>query len=125
MKYTKNSTTKATRVKNHQLKKQLVLFILTVVVLFISCAFFGNILTSAHDKSENNTKDDCYTSVAIQYGDTLWSIAETYMPEDYTSVQDYVKHLKKLNNLKSDDLQAGTYLIVTYNRNQKTASSMP
>ncbi len=111
--------------KKKQLRKQFVLFILTVIVLFISCAFFGNILTSAHDKNEVNTKNDCYTSIAIQYGDTLWSIAETYMPEDYSSVQDYIKHLKKINNLKSDDLQAGKYLIVTCEHNFESAKSTP
>ncbi len=125
MNNTANRIKNTASIKQQKLRKQLALFILTVVVLFISCAFFGNILTSAKDKNDNSLKEDCYTSIAIQHGDTLWSIAETYMPEDYSSVQDYVKHLKKINNLKSDDLQAGKYLIVTYEHNFKSAKSTP
>lgn len=125
MNYCKKATSKAAFIKKQQLKKQLILFIVTVMILFVSCAFFGNILTSAQDKSDKYTSNDCYKSIAIQYGDTLWSIAEQYMSDDYSSVQDYVKHLKKINDLKSDELEAGKYLIVTYEHNLESAKSTP
>lgn len=43
-----------------------------------------------------------YTSIRIEPGDTF--------------VNDYVKVLRKMNSLQSDDIQAGYYLIVSYEK---------
>lgn len=57
-----------------------------------------------------------YTSIRVEPGDTLWDIAAKTMPSEYTSVNDYVKVLRKMNSLQSDDIQAGYYLIVSYEK---------
>ena len=56
-----------------------------------------------------------YKSIEIQPGDTLWDIAESTMTSEYDSVQEYVQVLKEMNNLDSDDIQAGQYLMIAYN----------
>ena len=37
------------------------------------------------------------------------------MTSEYDSVQEYVQVLKDMNNLESDDIQAGQYLMIAYN----------
>ncbi len=49
----RNYRSKSKKIKKNQLKRQLCLFIMTVVILFISCAYFGNILSSAQDRNNN------------------------------------------------------------------------
>ena len=41
--------------------------------------------------------------------------AESTMTSEYDSVQEYVQVLKEMNNLDSDDIQAGQYLMIAYN----------
>lgn len=55
-----------------------------------------------------------YTSIEIQSGDSLWSIASEYMTEEYGSVQEYMKEIKSLNGLRSDEIHAGKFLVVPY-----------
>ena len=78
--------------------------------------FFGTILSSAHEKNNpEETVYKYYTSIRIEYGDTLWDIAKETMTDEYNSTAEYVEVLKKMNSLDSDDIQAGQYLIVAYN----------
>ena len=47
-----------------------------------------------------------YRSVDVVYGDTLWTIAQTYMPEDM-DIRESVFQLCKLNDIQADQLYAG------------------
>ena len=96
---------------NNKIKKQLLICLVSVFTITAGCAVFGNMRLSAHD---NNINDNTvYTSITIKSGDTLWSIAEEYLPDDMTSVPEYINKIKKLNGLKSDNIQSGMNLIVS------------
>ncbi len=55
-----------------------------------------------------------YTSIEVSVGDSLWSIAEEYMDAGNQSVYDYIDEIKAINGLKSDQIRAGEYLMVSY-----------
>jgi LysM repeat protein len=55
-----------------------------------------------------------YTSVQIEPGDSLWSIANQYAAQTELSINDYIKEVKALNNLSSDKITAGQKLMVFY-----------
>ena len=55
-----------------------------------------------------------YTSISIQPGDSLWSIACRYSDGHYSSIQEYIDELKSINNLTSDTIHAYEYLLVPY-----------
>ena len=55
-----------------------------------------------------------YTSILIREGDTLWSIARTYMDLHYSSEEDYIRELCRINRLSDEELRAGMYLIIPY-----------
>ena len=109
---------KAQTIKKNErhIRSMLVLFIATVFIVFATCALFGNLLISAHEKrSEEPVNFKYYKSIEIQPGDTLWDIAEEYITEDYRSVSEYVMVLKEMNSLSTDDIQAGQNLMIAYN----------
>jgi hypothetical protein len=55
-----------------------------------------------------------YTSIEIQQGDSLWSIADKYCNNSGMTVTEYVKELKNMNGLKEDIIHSGHYLTVMY-----------
>ncbi len=56
-----------------------------------------------------------YKSIEITKGDALWSIANDYFdPIHYKSTLEYVKEVKKMNNMTSDDIITGSYIIIPY-----------
>lgn len=87
--------------------------LLFLAVLTIICGVSAsNYFSSDSDFEENSCK--YYTSVEIEAGDSLWSIASEYMTEEYENVQDYVDEIKSLNRLANDKIHAGKYLVIPY-----------
>ena len=64
------------------------------------------------ETDSRNGKEFDY-NLPIHENDTLWSIAEQYKPESY-SVDRYIKELKELNHLQSDQIYTGNKLIIIY-----------
>ena len=54
-----------------------------------------------------------YTEVRVERGDTLWSIADRFMTEEYISRKAYVHEVQKINNLGCE-LQYGQRILVPY-----------
>jgi LysM repeat protein len=54
------------------------------------------------------------TSVKIEKGDSLWSIAEEYFTDDYADINTYIKEIKRSNGLTSDIIHEDCYIIVPY-----------
>ena len=77
--------------------------------LFVVCIMI--IMTTAFNFAFGlNTADSLtmtkYRSVDVVYGDTLWTIAQTYMPEDM-DIRESVFQLCKLNDIRADQLYTG------------------
>lgn len=77
-----------------------VFVVLTIVILTTAINFALGFNTAA-----SLTKTD-YMDVQIVSGDTLWSIAENYMP-DHMDTREAVYNLCKVNNISASDLYAG------------------
>lgn len=79
-------------------------FIRSVIVLLI----FIFIISILFAKSTLSYKQVEYVSVYVDYGDTLWKIAETQKEiNDYykkRDIRDIISDIKKVNNLNSSDL---------------------
>lgn len=83
------------------------LFAALIVIFVLSFS----LKTSAKENREQTPK--LYTSVMIEEGDSLWSIAEANKPDD-VSICEYIKHIKKINQLSTDDIHAGNFLTIYY-----------
>ena len=83
----------------------LLLFIAALLIL--AALVFGR--TSV--RAEEEAKTPVYTAVSVAPGDSLWSLAEKYAPEE-TDIRDYIELLRELNGLRNETLRAGSSLIV-------------
>lgn len=55
-----------------------------------------------------------YKVVEIKKGDSLWSIANDNLGPGYDDVKAYIKDIKDCNQLDSDHIRAGNYLMLPY-----------
>lgn len=95
-------------------------FFITGVVLIISllsvCFFlyFGDRVV----KAQESANDIQYKVVEIKDGDSLWSIAKENMDNTndsgFINIYQYIHEIKRCNNMKSNQVNAGCYLMVPY-----------
>ncbi len=90
-------------------KKEL-LGVLLSIFLF-SCLFMLLVPGFHHAKAARHQVLN-FVSVSVQPKDTLWSIATKYYSEEYGSVNDYVKEIKRCNSLTNDYIRSGSFIIV-------------
>lgn len=111
--YNSKKDTYSTKVQSSSYNIALAKMIVTTfTVLALLVIVFLITPHAATGKTQPKTK--YFKSIEIQYGDTLWSIANEYMGTEYKHVNDYIKELKKMNGLVDDHIQAGNYLVVSY-----------
>lgn len=82
------------------------------IVAVLSIFFLGDRFSEEVSASTSNQK--YFVCVNINDGDTLWSIADTYISEEYYSVDEYVDEIKQLNHLTDDKIYSGATLVVPY-----------
>ena len=67
--------------------------------------------------SSIKTVDDysiCYTTITIEKGDTLTSIADKYYDSSLETSKTYLKNLISINHIVEDNIYAGEKLIIYY-----------
>lgn len=106
------------RIRNNRIRRTRQLrrrIFIACVTLFLSlgiglgCSFFS----SAQDE-DHAVSYKYFTSVMVQHGDTLSSIAADYMDEHYDSIDSYITEVRMTNHILDDEICAGEYLIVPY-----------
>ena len=55
-----------------------------------------------------------YTSIRLDSGDTLWTIADEYNTFSGKSTEEYVRELRRMNSLSDDQIHEGHYLTIAY-----------
>ncbi len=90
------------------------LFVVGLAVLLI----FGVLFLSGFDNSgrvsASTSNQKYFVCIEIGEGDTLWSIADTYISEEYSSVDEYIEEVKELNGLADNKIYCGATLVVPY-----------
>ena len=64
--------------------------------------------------TDNRPYNKYYTSVRVEDGDTVWSIADKYIDGYAIDKRDYVDEVCKLNNLSDGQVNSGDYIVVSY-----------
>ena len=107
----KNITGNKTRKHTGRKIVQKLIIVLTVILLSAGGVFVVQ-ATPSSKLQTNQIRVKCYKSIEVCPGDSLWSIAKRHMTEEYDSVYAYISEIYKLNELTSENLTAGTRLMV-------------
>lgn len=105
------------RNKNSRRKAGLLKFLFSIaaVVVIVSAVLFASrSVATANETPDGAVLNKYYKTITISPGDTLWSIAEEYRSGAYRSTAEYVKELRSINNLTSDNIVSGRKLVVAY-----------
>lgn len=94
----------------------LLFFIISALLLIAGFGFFSEMMPSGVSVVEANQQvgDIRYKVIEIQKGDSLWSIARDNMNPGFDDIFDYIHELKRCNQLNSDKITAGNYLMIPY-----------
>lgn len=100
--------------RKRQVRYHIMAVILSLVLILAISLLFISISTEANDM-EHQPSYKYYKSIQISKGDTLWSIAnDNYDSAHYKDINEYVTEVKQLNSLASDNIVAGSHIIVPY-----------
>lgn len=94
-------------------RRNILLLALSVIVMVMIAVMFFSFSTQASDQA-HQTSYKYFRSIEIKKGDSLWSIASCYADAHYENLADYVSEVKRMNGLSSENIQAGSYLIIPY-----------
>lgn len=104
--------------RQREIQKHITIFAITSFLIILLAILFGSILSKAQSKESNETSYKYYTSILIESGDTLWSIANEYMDEQYYSEKSYINEVININFLQDDGVTAGQHIIIPYYSNE-------
>ncbi len=92
-------------------KKRLsvVVMALALMILFVIVLFCDLKEAQGHSNSKKTV-----TSVYINEGDSLWSIASRFYSDECGDMDDYIDEICDTNHLTSSTIHAGNYLIIPY-----------
>ena len=104
--------------KNNISKRTKKLRIGFILSFYLVTMLFTYILGSYDNfvKADSEIKTVYIDSRVVKHGETLWSIAKSYNSIYYRNTKEYVEAIKECNNLYSDEIYAGTSLIIPYTK---------
>ncbi len=82
--------------------KSLVLTISVVMIIIMFLSFTGALISNAN-------KLQRYDHYEVAYGDTLWTIAQSY-PNDYDDIRYFIYQIKQASHLQGDSIFPGQQL---------------
>lgn len=102
--------------RSMQRRQHILIFTAVTLFLLIACVLIGSNFIGSSNTQANNTKEiyKYYTSIEVQEGDSLWSIADRYITADYPDREAYMQELVALNNLSDTTIHSGSYLTIPY-----------
>ena len=96
-------------------KRQKFQRLILIFTIFLLCAG-GVYVVQATPGAQRNSemiRVKCYKSIEVRPGDSLWSIAKEHKTAEYSSIYAYIEDIYQLNHLTSENLTAGTHLMIT------------
>ena len=100
--------------RQRQLRRNIIITLFTIILVLTFSIGCFTIASKAQDKEEI-VLYKYYTNIEVQYGETLWDIAERYFCEDkYDDYKHYISEVMYVNGIYNEDISAGSYLIVPY-----------
>lgn len=97
--------------KKRAMQTKLILMSICLILVLI-CTI--NDLTFQAKATEEPSGYKYFTEVRVSNGMTLWDIAQEYISPEYASVDDYIREVKEINSIYTDEIYYGQSLMVPY-----------
>lgn len=98
-----------------QAKYKRIVGICTLEILFFLLCITCIIRHASSDNvSRPEAREECYISIQVHSGDSLWEISRRYYTSDYKSMDYYINKIKALNHMSGESITAGASLIIPY-----------
>lgn len=110
--YAESSRIKVINRREEVKRQKYLLFIISFLLITMISLF--SIKAHAYASDHKQTPIiKTFSSITIYSGDTLTSIAESHMGNEYASTDEYIKEVTFMNNMSTDDiLIPGNHLII-------------
>lgn len=100
--------------RQREIRRKFILAGIAVVLVLIFTLSYHALVSQANTGIEDISYK-YFTSIQIQAGDTLWSLADRYADEvHYASQDQYIAEVMEINHITDENIYAGNYLIVPY-----------
>jgi hypothetical protein len=93
------------------LRRSILMFGL-VILLTIICIIAIPVNRFRVAAEENNNQNIQYITYVVHAGDTLWSIADTYMNDTFDSHESYISEVKRANRMDSFSIYEGQLILI-------------
>ena len=103
---------KRTQQKRRAIPNKLLTIMGIFLILVLICSI--NELAFQAKVTEDLNSYKYFTEVRVSNGMTLWDIAQEYISPEYTSVNDYIREVKEVNSIYTDEIYYGQSLMVPY-----------
>lgn len=92
------------------------LIILTVITLFLAggLALTLNVIDSDAQNKDVKNSYKYFTSITVEYGDTLYTLAKEHTSGHDIGIQEYIEEVMHINHLEDETLQSGQSLVIPY-----------
>jgi cell division protein YceG involved in septum cleavage len=90
-----------------------------VLILSIMILLGTSIHAFASSQNEQKPVYKYYTSIQVEKGDTLWTIADEYIAGYPVDKTEYIMEVCELNQLQNDVIHAGEYIVVAQYSTEK------
>lgn len=99
--------------RKHEVRLHISL-IISGFFLVLALSVFCHVIDSHAETASGHGEKKYYTSIVIESGDTLWSLAQEYADAHYADIQSYIEEVIFINHLDSTEILEGNYLILPY-----------
>ena len=84
---------------------------LSILILSVFLLFMVLLIRQTFAACAAETRPEKYTSIRIEAGDSLWSIAAEHT-SDVSEIEYFIKEVRRINNIKGDMLIESQYLVI-------------
>ena len=89
------------------------LVLLAICMLFLGVYIGSSRVAQVEAKGNAPEREKLYTTILVEEGDTLWSIADEYMTFEYDR-DTFMDEVRDMNHLTGSIIHSGSNLLVPY-----------
>lgn len=102
--------------RNRRVNRGILVAAVAAVFIFLLGFFMGANNMNQVEARDYREAQKYYTSVEVEAGDTLWSIADEYMTAEYDSRDEFMNEVRQMNHITGSGIRCGSTILVPYYR---------